>query len=91
MAKFDNPDDIKVIVATDCGSTTTKAILIEFHNGEYRLMVRGEAPGALLPADQRPPVSPQGLQGTSLGAGSLTRPDSARSSSARARDPQVEV
>jgi len=44
MAKFDNPDDIKVIVATDCGSTTTKAILIEFQNGEYRLIVRGEAP-----------------------------------------------
>ncbi len=44
MAKFDNPDDIKVIVATDCGSTTTKAILIEYVNGEYRLMVRGEAP-----------------------------------------------
>lgn len=44
MAKFDNPDDIKVIVATDCGSTTTKAILIEFVNGEYRLVSRGEAP-----------------------------------------------
>lgn len=44
MAKFDNPDDIKVIVATDCGSTTTKAILIEYANGEYRLMSRGEAP-----------------------------------------------
>jgi uncharacterized protein (TIGR01319 family) len=44
MAKFTNPDDIKVIVATDCGSTTTKAILIEFHNGEYRLISRGEAP-----------------------------------------------
>ena len=44
MAKFDNPDDIKIIVATDCGSTTTKAILIEFVNGEYRLMTRGEAP-----------------------------------------------
>lgn len=44
MAKFDNPDDIKVIVATDCGSTTTKAILIEHVNGEYRLIVRGEAP-----------------------------------------------
>ncbi len=44
MAKFDNPEDIKVIVATDCGSTTTKAILIEFVNGEYRLMTRGEAP-----------------------------------------------
>ena len=44
MAKFDNPDDIKIIVATDCGSTTTKAILIEFTNGEYRLTTRGEAP-----------------------------------------------
>ena len=44
MAKFNNPDDIKVIVATDCGSTTTKAILIEYHNGEYRLITRGEAP-----------------------------------------------
>ncbi len=44
MAKFENPDDIKVILATDCGSTTTKAILIEYHDGEYRLVVRGEAP-----------------------------------------------
>jgi len=38
------PEDIKVILATDCGSTTTKAILIEKKDGEYRLMVRGEAP-----------------------------------------------
>lgn len=37
-------EDIKVILATDCGSTTTKAILIEYHDGEYRLIVRGEAP-----------------------------------------------
>ncbi|HVP06456.1 MAG TPA: glutamate mutase L, partial [Candidatus Acidoferrum sp.] len=44
MAKFANPDDIKVIVATDCGSTTTKAILIEFVEGGYRLITRGEAP-----------------------------------------------
>ncbi len=44
MAKFENPDDIKVIVATDCGSTTTKAILIEYQDGEYRLTTRGEAP-----------------------------------------------
>ncbi len=44
MTKFENSDDIKVIVATDCGSTTTKAILIEYINGEYRLIVRGEAP-----------------------------------------------
>lgn len=37
--------DIKRIVATDCGSTTTKAILIEKDpKGEYRLMARGEAP-----------------------------------------------
>ncbi|UCC79796.1 MAG: glutamate mutase L [Candidatus Zixiibacteriota bacterium] len=39
-----NPEDIKIILATDCGSTTTKAILIEYHDGEYRLIVRGEAP-----------------------------------------------
>jgi len=44
MTKFDKPEDIKVIVATDCGSTTTKAILIEFVKGEYRLIARGEAP-----------------------------------------------
>ncbi len=38
------PEDINVIVATDCGSTTTKAILIEKKGDEYRLIVRGEAP-----------------------------------------------
>jgi len=32
------------IIATDCGSTTTKAILIEYVDGEYRQTVRGEAP-----------------------------------------------
>jgi uncharacterized protein (TIGR01319 family) len=37
--------DIRRIVATDCGSTTTKAILIEQNaKGEYRLVARGEAP-----------------------------------------------
>jgi uncharacterized protein (TIGR01319 family) len=38
--------DIRRIVATDCGSTTTKAILIERNetSGEYRLVARGEAP-----------------------------------------------
>ena len=35
---------LKTILATDCGSTTTKAILIEHLNGEYRLTQRGEAP-----------------------------------------------
>jgi hypothetical protein len=39
-----DPKDITSIVATDCGSTTTKAILIEKHDGEYRLVARGEAP-----------------------------------------------
>ena len=38
------PEDINVILATDCGSTTTKSILIEKINGEYRLTFRGEAP-----------------------------------------------
>ncbi|MGI6296100.1 MAG: glutamate mutase L [Armatimonadota bacterium] len=36
--------DINSILATDCGSTTTKAILIEKQDGQYRLVVRGEAP-----------------------------------------------
>lgn len=35
---------IRSILATDCGSTTTKAILIEMVDGEYRLIARGEAP-----------------------------------------------
>ncbi|HEY0867332.1 MAG TPA: glutamate mutase L [Fimbriimonas sp.] len=38
-------NDIRRIVATDCGSTTTKAILIEKNDAdEYRLVARGEAP-----------------------------------------------
>jgi len=44
MAEKLKPEDISVILATDCGSTTTKAILIEKRDGEYRLIVRGEAP-----------------------------------------------
>ena len=32
------------ILATDCGSTTTKAILIEQRDGKYQLIARGEAP-----------------------------------------------
>ena len=38
--------EVRRIVATDCGSTTTKAILIERSatTGEYRLVARGEAP-----------------------------------------------
>ena len=35
---------LKIILATDCGSTTTKAILIEYNDSEYRLTYRGEAP-----------------------------------------------
>ena len=35
---------LSVIIATDCGSTTTKAILIEKVGSEYRQTFRGEAP-----------------------------------------------
>ncbi len=35
---------LDVIIATDCGSTTTKAILIEKVDGVYRQTFRGEAP-----------------------------------------------
>lgn len=36
--------DIRSILATDCGSTTTKAILIEREADGFRLKTRGEAP-----------------------------------------------
>ena len=39
-----DPDSLQVILATDCGSTTTKAILIEKVDGVYRQTFRGEAP-----------------------------------------------
>jgi uncharacterized protein (TIGR01319 family) len=39
-----DPQSIRSILATDCGSTTTKAILIEKRGDTYRLIVRGEAP-----------------------------------------------
>lgn len=43
MFMKDDPN-LKVIMATDCGSTTTKAILIEKVGDEYRQTYRGEAP-----------------------------------------------
>ena len=39
-----NPQHLRVILATDCGSTTTKAILIQQLGDEYRQTHRGEAP-----------------------------------------------
>lgn len=39
-----NERPLNIIVATDCGSTTTKAILIEKVGEEYRQTYRGEAP-----------------------------------------------
>jgi len=39
-----DPANIHSILATDCGSTTTKAILIERRGDHFRLIVRGEAP-----------------------------------------------
>ncbi len=40
-----DPARVRSVIATDCGSTTTKAILIEKNEqGEYRLRSRGEAP-----------------------------------------------
>jgi uncharacterized protein (TIGR01319 family) len=42
MTQSERP--LQAIVATDCGSTTTKAILIEKIGDEYRQTYRGEAP-----------------------------------------------
>ena len=44
FSRFPNPESLQVILATDCGSTTTKAILIEKIDGVYRQTYRGEAP-----------------------------------------------
>ncbi len=38
------PKNIRSILATDCGSTTTKAVLIERREEGFRLVTRGEAP-----------------------------------------------
>ena len=39
-----SPHNLRVILATDCGSTTTKAILVQKVGEEYRQTHRGEAP-----------------------------------------------
>ena len=44
---------VRVILATDCGSTTTKAILIEKVDGVYRQTYRGEAPTTVEDAVRR--------------------------------------
>jgi uncharacterized protein (TIGR01319 family) len=44
MEEVIEKDKITRILATDCGSTTTKAILIEKRGTEFRLSTRGEAP-----------------------------------------------
>ncbi len=43
-SKSVDPARIEIVVATDCGSTTTKAILIEKRDGVFRQTHRGEAP-----------------------------------------------
>ena len=40
----DAPREIRSVLATDCGSTTTKAILIEKVGDTWRQTYRGEAP-----------------------------------------------
>ncbi len=40
-------ENINIILATDCGSTTTKAILIQKIDGVYRQTHRGEAPSTV--------------------------------------------
>jgi uncharacterized protein (TIGR01319 family) len=42
-----DPEKISVILATDCGSTTTKAILIQKVDGQFRQTHRGEAPSTV--------------------------------------------
>ncbi|MBQ7503365.1 glutamate mutase L [bacterium] len=63
-----NKESVRAILATDCGSTTTKAILIEKIDGEYRLTVRGEAPTTVeAPAED----VTQGVRNAALEVGEL--------------------
>ncbi len=39
-----NPEEINIILATDCGSTTSKARFFRKIDGEYRFVASGEAP-----------------------------------------------
>jgi uncharacterized protein (TIGR01319 family) len=39
-----SPENVASVLATDCGSTTTKAILLERREDGFRLIARGEAP-----------------------------------------------
>ena len=39
-----NPDKLNVVLATDCGSTTTKAVMFEKTQAGWRQTFRGEAP-----------------------------------------------
>ncbi|RME58197.1 MAG: methylaspartate mutase [Candidatus Dadabacteria bacterium] len=39
-----NPSKLSRVVATDCGSTTTKALMFEKINNQWRFTYRGEAP-----------------------------------------------
>ena len=39
-----NPEQIKVVLATDCGSTTSKARFFKKIGEEYRFVESGEAP-----------------------------------------------
>lgn len=39
-----DPEKIKIILVTDCGSTTSKARLFKKLGDEYRFVASGEAP-----------------------------------------------
>ena len=39
-----DPRQLKAVLVTDCGSTTTKALLFEQRDGRWRQTFRGEAP-----------------------------------------------
>jgi activator of 2-hydroxyglutaryl-CoA dehydratase len=54
--------DIRSVLATDCGSTTTKAILIEKVDGVYRQTFRGEAPTTVEAPFEDAEACPGGLQ-----------------------------
>lgn len=47
LSKTFDPNEINTILATDCGSTTSKARLFQKISGEYRYVESGEAPSTV--------------------------------------------
>ena len=66
MLNYSDMPEIRTILATDCGSTTTKAILIEKKGDTFRQTIRGEAPTTVEAPFDDVTVAREALRGAPL-------------------------